>query len=153
MVKKFIYLIVFLSALYSNAEAQTIQRGYLFDTDWKFYRGKLVGAENPNFNDKIWRDVTIPHDWSVEDLPVANANDKSHIISGPFDSKATSGKHSSFTVGGTGWYRKHFIVPESDKGKIAYINFDGVYMNSDVWINGHHLGNQPYGYTAKCNCR
>jgi beta-galactosidase len=148
MFNKLIYPIVFLSTFYSNIIAQVIQRDSNFDTDWKFYRGKLDGAENPNFDDKTWRDVTIPNDWSVEDLPVVSENNISHIISGPFDSKAISGKHSSFTVGGTGWYRKHFIIPESDKGKIVYINFDGVYMNSDVWVNGHHLGNHPYGYTA-----
>src|ERR1035437_8041688 len=124
MVNKLIYLIVFLSALYLNAGSQDIPRDSHFDTDWKFYRGKLVGAENPNFDDKTWRDVTIPHDWSIEDLSVTKVNDKSHIISGPFDSKAIGGKHSSFTIGGTGWYRKHFIIPESDKGKIVYINFD-----------------------------
>src|ERR1035437_3523674 len=148
MFNKIIYLIVFLSAFYSNVIAQDIKRDSHFDTDWKFFRGKLVGAENPNFDDKIWRDITIPHDLSIEDLPAANTNDKMHIINGPFDSKPIGGKHSSFTVGGTGWYRKHFNIPESDKGKIVYINFDGVYMNSDVWINGYHLGNHPYGYTA-----
>ena len=102
MVSKLIYLIVFLSAFYSNVVAQGIQRGSLFDMDWKFYRGKLVGAENPNFDDKTWRDFTIPHHWSREDLPVANTSDKIHIISEPFDSKAINGKNSGFTVGGTG---------------------------------------------------
>jgi beta-galactosidase len=148
MINKLTCLIVLLSAFYSNAIAQDLQKGSLFDSDWKFYKGKLVGAEDPNFDDKTWRDIIIPHDWSIEDLPAANTTDKSHIISGPFDSKSISGKNSGFTVGGTGWYRKHFVLSESDKGKIVYINFDGVYMNSDVWINGHHLGNHPYGYTS-----
>ena len=148
MDSKLINLILFLLVFHFTVIAQEIIRDSYFDRDWKFYRGKLVGAENPNFDDKPWRDVTIPHDWSIEDLPATNASDKMHTMSGPFDSKAIGGKHSSFTVGGTGWYRKHFNIPESDKGKIVYINFDGVYMNSDVWINGHHLGNHPYGYTA-----
>jgi beta-galactosidase len=51
-------------------------------------------------------------------------------------------------VGGTAWYRKHFTLDKADKGKIVKILFDGIYMNADVWINGHHLGNHPYGYTA-----
>jgi beta-galactosidase len=148
MVNKQINLIVFLSVFCSNVIAQSIQRGSLFDTEWKFYRGKLAGAENPGFDDKTWRDVSLPHDWSVEDLPAGNTSDKTHIISGPFDSKAIGGRHTGFTIGGTGWYRKHFIVPENYRDKIVYINFDGVYMNSDVWINGHHLGTHPYGYTA-----
>ena len=148
MANKLIYLILFLSAFSLNTIAQEDHRDSLFDSNWKFYRGKLTGAESPDFKDNSWRDITLPHDWSIEDLPNTSSNIKSHIISGPFDSKAPSGKHSGFTIGGTGWYRKHFDMPESDTGKIVYINFDGVYMNSDVWINGHHLGNHPYGYTA-----
>ncbi len=148
MKKSKFFWVAFLVFLVSNAIGQETKRNSSFDSNWKFYRNKIVGAEKPYFNDNSWRDVTIPHDWSIEDLPVDKTSDKSHIISGPFDSKSISGKNSGFTIGGTGWYRKHFAIPESDKDKIVYINFDGVYMNSDVWINGHHLGNHPYGYTA-----
>ena len=159
MVNKLIYLIVFLSAFYSNAIAQDIKRDSHFDTEWKFYRGKLVGAENPNYDDKTWRDVTIPHDWSIEDLPTGqlglpvtvkpqSAAGKPHIISGPFDSEAICGFSTGYTIGGTGWYRKHFLLPKNLSDKVVTIQFDGVYMNSDVWINGHHVGNHPYGYTA-----
>src|ERR1035437_2513404 len=123
MVNKLIYLIVFLSAFYSNAIAQDIKRDSHFDTEWKFYRGKLVGAENPNYDDKTWRDVTIPHDWSIEDLPTGqlglpvtvkpqSAAGKPHIISGPFDSEAICGFSTGYTIGGTGWYRKHFLFPQ-----------------------------------------
>ena len=54
---------------------------------------------------------------------------------------------SGYLVGGIGWYRKSFTIKEADKDKIAYLQFDGVYMNSDVWLNGKHLGFHPYGYT------
>lgn len=130
------------------ANAQDLKGSVLFDSDWKFHRGGATGAENPGFNDNAWRRVSLPHDWSIEDLPVSSDQNKSRIISGPFDSESISGKHTGFTVGGTGWYRKHFIIPESDTNKVVYLNFDGAYMNSDVWINGHHLGNHPYGYTS-----
>lgn len=126
---------------------QQITRDSLFNFGWKFQKGKLQGAEIYKYNDNDWKNVDLPHDWSIEDLITTDTN-RGRIISGPFDSKAIAGKHSGFTVGGTAWYRKHFKIPESDKGKIVYLNFDGVYMNADFWINGRHLGNQPYGYTA-----
>jgi beta-galactosidase len=130
-----------------NLIAQESKRDSLFNSDWKFFRGKINSAEMPSFEDETWRRLDLPHDWSIEDLKKENATDN-RIISGPFDSKALCGKHSGYTIGGTGWYRKHFNLSLADTNKIVYINFDGVYMNSDIWINGHHLGNHPYGYTA-----
>jgi beta-galactosidase len=135
-----------------NIKAQEIKRNSVFDSDWKFFRGKVDGAEKPDFNDKTWRNIDLPHDWSIEDLsvpdnPLSSAG-KSHITSGPFDSEAICGNSSGFTIGGTGWYRKHFRLPKNIANKVVTIQFDGVYMNSDVWVNGHHLGNHPYGYTA-----
>ena len=126
---------------------QTVTRDSLFNFDWRFHKGGIKGAENKEFKDIDWRLVDLPHDWSIEDLNITDTTNK-RIISGPFDSKAIAGKNSGFTVGGTGWYRKHFIIPQKDTAKIVYIMFDGVYMNADVWINGYHLGNHPYGYTA-----
>ncbi|HEX5399853.1 MAG TPA: glycoside hydrolase family 2 TIM barrel-domain containing protein [Verrucomicrobiae bacterium] len=67
---------------------------------------------------------------------------------GPFDpAHSAGGAATGYVVGGIGWYRKHFTLPASDSGRNVTICFDGVYMDSDVWINGHHLGNHPYGYT------
>ncbi len=148
MRNKLINLVLFILVTQIAGVAQEFHGKLLFDSNWKFYRGKITGAEKPDFEDNSWRDVSLPHDWGIEDLPNAPSNEKSRIISGPFDSEALCGKRSGFTVGGTGWYRKHFKLSAADSGKIVYINFDGVYMNSDVWINGHHLGNHPYGYTA-----
>lgn len=70
------------------------------------------------------------------------------IRSGPFDSEAVGGGAVGFTVGGVGWYRKVFTLPETMRGKQVTITFDGVYMDSQVWINGRKLGEHPYGYTA-----
>lgn len=103
----------------------------------------LSGAESPVFNDSGWRIVNVPHDWSIEDLPGQNGED----IIGPFDKSAIDKGSSAYLTGGIGWYRKKFIINEEDEDKIAYLQFDGVYIESDVWLNGNHLGFHPYGFT------
>ena len=114
-----------------------------FDSDWRFLRGEAAGADAPGFDDKGWRVLDLPHDWSIEDLPSTNGASPS-----PFNpAMSAGGAATGYVVGGVGWYRKHFKLPTTDSGKNVTICFDGVYMNSDVWINGHHLGNHPYGYT------
>ncbi len=112
-----------------------------FDASWKFYRGDVAEGKNVNYNDQSWRTLELPHDWSIEDLP-----NQSDSVIGPFSAKSVGATATGYTVGGTGWYRKHFTLNNTD-GKEVVIYFDGVYMNSDVYINGHFLGNHPYGYT------
>ena len=70
------------------------------------------------------------------------------IIEGPFESTSPGGSGAGYINAGIGWYRKEFKLPENIKDKRVFIEFDGVYMNSDVWINGFHLGNRPYGYSS-----
>jgi len=110
-----------------------------FDTNWKFHQGKLSGAEDPRFDISGWRELDLPHDWSIEDIPGTDS---------PFDSTSVGARGTGFAVGGTGWYAKEFVLDESYTGKRVDILFEGIYMNSDVWLNGHHLGNHPYGYTS-----
>jgi beta-galactosidase len=102
-----------------------------FDFGWKFAKGDVPGAEQTGFGDSGWRALDLPHDWSIE---------------GPVDEHAPSGGPGGYMPTGVGWYRKTFSVPESYRGKVVTLEFDGVYQNSDVWINGHHLGRRPYGY-------
>jgi len=111
----------------------------LFDDGWKFRRGGALGAEQEYFDDSGWRQVDLPHDWSIEDLPG---------MSSPFSPAAISQVSGGFTEGGTGWYRKTFTVPATQAGKRFSIRFDGVYMNAEVWLNGQLLGSHPYGYTS-----
>lgn len=111
----------------------------LFDFDWLFHRGGAQWAEMPSFNDAEWRKVDLPHDWSIEDIPGTSS---------PFDADAVGQVSTGFTAGGTAWYRKRFTLPPMLKDKHLYIQFDGVYMNADVWLNGVHLGTHPYGYTS-----
>jgi len=119
-------------------------RAVSFDKNWRFKKDTLKGAESSTCNDSDWRTLNLPHDWSIEDLP----NQKEGEVQGPF-TKASIGKAATgFTEGGTGWYRKTFKLDQSFAGKKTFILFDGVYMDADVWINGRHLGNHPYGYTS-----
>ncbi|MDN3709403.1 hypothetical protein QW060_20550, partial [Myroides ceti] len=67
---------------------------------------------------------------------------------GPFSGSSVGKTGTGFTVGGTGWYRKNFTLDRSSSNKIAYLQFDGVYMDADVWVNGKHVGNHPNGYTS-----
>ncbi len=126
------------------AQGSTTRIHKLFDEGWSFKKDNVAtGPEKAVFDASDWQKIDLPHDWSIEDLP----NQTPGSIQGPFSKDAVSGHHTGYTVGGTGWYRKTFKLDKSDQGKIVYIQFDGVYMNSDVWINGHHLGNHPNGYT------
>ncbi|WP_440134692.1 glycoside hydrolase family 2 TIM barrel-domain containing protein [Chitinophaga sancti] len=109
------------------------QREIRFDDNWLFSKDSLK-------NDS--RIVQLPHDWSIEDLPGQNDS----TIIGPFYKYSPLKEQGAYTLGGTAWYQKSFTLPEL-QGHLLHIRFDGVYMNSDVWINGHHLGNHPYGYT------
>ena len=120
-------------------EAETVYVGFIkdgerstvFNQDWRFYKGDQSGAESVDFNDSAWRSLSLPHDWSIE---------------GDFTVEGEA--ESGFLLGGTGWYRKHFVVPEKYEGKEFTINFDGVYMNSEVYVNGKLVGEHNYGYTA-----
>jgi beta-galactosidase len=99
----------------------------------------MQNAEASGFDDSSWRALDLPHDWSIEDLTGTNS---------PFDHFAVSQVSGGYTVGGTGWYRKSFTLNAEQKNKQILIQFDGAYMNSDVWLNGVHLGSHPYGYTS-----
>jgi beta-galactosidase len=103
-----------------------------FDFGWKFFKGDAAGAEQPDFVDTVWRTLDLPHDWSIE---------------GPFREEPGSATFAHLPTG-TGWYRKHFEVSASWQDKKVTIEFDGVYQNSEVWVNGHYLGKRPYGYIS-----
>lgn len=116
--------------------AQTIQPACYcvsIDSGWKFTKEPQTDAQMPEFDDGIWRSLDLPHDWSIE---------------GPYSETNPTGGSGGYLPAGVGWYRRHLTVPESMSGKKVIVQFDGVYMNSDVWLNGHHLGNYPYGYTS-----
>jgi beta-galactosidase/beta-glucuronidase len=100
-----------------------------FNMGWKFFKGDGTGFEKSSYNDSEWKTVLLPHDWSVE---------------GPFSNQWASA--TGYLPAGIGWYRKSFEVYEKDLSEITYIYFDGVYKNSEVWINDHYLGKRPNGF-------
>ena len=102
-----------------------------FDAGWAFFKGDAKGAEQRAFDQSAWRTLDLPHDWSIE---------------GPFDERNPSGVPGGYLPCGIGWYRKTFTLPDDMGGKKVFIEFDGVYMNSEVWINGQLLGKRPYGF-------
>jgi beta-galactosidase len=120
-------------AAYADSTRQTIS----FDTDWRFHRGEQTGAEKPDFSDSDWRKLDVPHDWMIEQA---------------FDKNSPAGGGGAFLNGGVGWYRKAFalsdLVAKPSPDQHVFIQFDGVYMDADFWLNGQHLGNHPYGYTS-----
>ena len=103
------------------------------DPGWRFSLGDPAGAERPGFDDTKWRRLDLPHDWSVEGTPREDA---------------PGGGRVGYFPSGIGWYRKAFRLPSGSRGRQAWLEFDGVHMNSDVWINGVHLGRRPYGYVS-----
>lgn len=130
--------------------AENSKHEFQFDQNWKFIKTDIDEAKEAGFDDSDWRVLDLPHDWSIEDLKDLEDDFSSYDPKpiGPFSPDSPGDISTGYVLGGTGWYRKSFTINPVDFGKIVYIHFDGVYMNSDVWINGHHLGNHPYGYTA-----
>jgi beta-galactosidase len=108
-------------------------RGQSFNEGWKFNKGDVSNGQDTSYNDSSWSNVTLPHDWSIYNT---------------FNQNSASGSGGGYLDGGIGWYRKSFTVPSDYAGKKVFIEFDGAYMNSQVWINGTSLGTRPYGYIS-----
>lgn len=121
------------------ARALHVGRDQPFDLGWRFRRGAGDGLEVPALDDTSWRKVDLPHDWSIEDLP-GNAT-------GPFVQTAEGGTATGFTEGGEGWYRKHFSVADLPADARVEVLFDGIMLESDVWLNGVKVGTSVCGYT------
>lgn len=104
-----------------------------FNEDWTFHLGEVPDASSLDFDDSQWRRLHLPHDWAIE---------------GDFSKHNPSGTGGGALPGGIGWYRKSFVADAKEKGKHFYIDFDGVYMNAEVFVNGVSLGKRPYGYIS-----
>jgi len=116
-----------------NSSVVLPRQKIMFDYGWKFSRGDFPEAAEIIFDDKQWQQIDIPHDWS---------------ISGTFSRENPSGHSGGFAPGGIGWYRKSFTMERKYDSSKVTVEFGGVYMNSEVWINGHYLGKRPYGYIS-----
>ena len=122
--------------------AATVGRGQPFDNGWLFQRGSGDGFEAASFADSGWRKVDLPHDWSIEDVPGGAAPNQR----GPFDKKAIGGKDTGYTLGGEGWYRKHFRLVGVAADASVEVLFDGIYGECQVWLNGKIVGSHLHGY-------
>lgn len=105
----------------------------LFDEGWLFLLGDEPEMAQPGYDDSRWRRLSLPHDWAIE---------------GDFSATNPSGAGGGALPGGVGWYRKHFRLPATEGERRYYLAFDGVYMNSTVYVNGHEVGSRPYGYSS-----
>jgi beta-galactosidase len=105
-----------------------------WDHDWRFSKvdqHDFTTATTASFDDSAWRTVRAPHDWSTEE---------------PYRPEYASG--NGFAVGGIAWYRKHFKLDPAAQGRVVAVEFDGIYANSEVWLNGQFVGGRPYGYSS-----
>jgi beta-galactosidase len=128
-----IFITVLICISSPNQAVGQTRQNLSMDFDWKFKLGDHQGAEAMSFDDSGWRKLDLPHDWSIE---------------GPYDRNAPTGGSGGYLPMGIGWYRKHFRLPESAVGRCVWIEFDGVYENSTVWVNGQYLGKRPFGYIS-----
>jgi beta-galactosidase len=129
----FLFIAAFIAAGTTLFAQQNPRQVVDFNKSWKFSLGDQIKGSSIELNDKNWRTLDLPHDWSIE---------------GTFNKDHPATVGGGALPGGTGWYRKQFSIPASAKGKYIAIDFDGVYRNSEVWVNGHYLGKRPNGYIA-----
>ena len=125
-------LITIVLSINNRVDGQSAGREVLnFNFGWKFYKGDISNGQDPNLDDRNWRALDLPHDWSIE---------------GTFSKDYASS--TAYLPAGIGWYRKSFKLPATEKNRKVFINFDGIYNNSEVWINGTWLGKRPNGYIS-----
>ena len=130
--KRFLFLLLAMAALYT---VQARERK-CFDADWRFVLADSAHMADVDYNDSHWRKLSLPHDWAIE---------------GDFYAGNPSGAGGGALPGGVGWYRKTFsipLTPSQHGGTSCFIEFDGVYMNSTVYVNGQKVGFRPYGYSS-----
>ncbi|MEI6425461.1 MAG: sugar-binding domain-containing protein, partial [Lentisphaerota bacterium] len=113
------------------------------DSEWRFQYGDIAGAQVEGFDDSAWRQVNLPHDWSIE-----GSFSQEHFIEARYDAKHLEGRADSYLPKGTGWYRKSLSIDETFTDKKVYIEFEGVFRNSTLWVNGQRVGNHRSGYTG-----
>ena len=124
--KRFFCLVCVLCGL-TTIQARQRQN---FDADWLFVLADSAQMSKAEYNDSWWRQLDVPHDWAIE---------------GDFYVGHPSGAGGGALPGGIGWYRKHFSLEKIEK---VFLEFDGVYMNSTVYVNGEKVGFRPYGYSS-----
>lgn len=120
--------------VYALADECVTSGSMPFNRDWKFILEDVDGAEKEKFDDSTWRILDLPHDWAIEN---------------GFHIDGAQADKGGYACGGIGWYRKSFNLNVNERlDRKIYLDFDAVYMNSEVWVNGNRLGKRPYGYIS-----
>ena len=132
-IKQFALLPFFLLILAACSSTKNPRLVKNFDNNWRFHLGDTLNEQSTAFNDSSWHQLDLPHDWSIEL---------------PFDKNSLAEPGGGYLNGGIGWYRKTFTLDKSLQGKKVFIDFDGIYRNSTVWLNNHLIGFRPYGYSS-----
>jgi beta-galactosidase len=145
---KFLLVIILIhctiSSCSKNNDKVIASRYMELNGSWKFVRDSVPNAQESDFDDSGWTTVDLPHDFSILDLPGENGPDQI----GPFSkSAAGNGNSTGHIPGGTGWYRKTFTLDPANAEKSVILKFDGVYLESEVWVNGEKVGEHKNGYT------
>ncbi len=131
----------------------------LFDFDWRFQAGEVPGGQSVGLDDAAWDRVDLPHDFMISGKGQRMALSASAVAradsaklpmaaEGPFDPRSAGGASMGYLNAGIGWYRKTFTMPARAAGRRVVVEFEGAYMNSEVWLNGEKLGTRPYGYSS-----
>ncbi|MDE7129764.1 MAG: glycoside hydrolase family 2, partial [Alistipes sp.] len=131
--KKLLFPILAMLVTASCQKAQSPRTIEDFNFDWCFTLGDDEAFASPDFDDSDWRELHLPHDWSIE---------------GEFSKDNPSTPSGGALPGGIGWYRKHFATPADIADRRVNVEFDGIFMNSTVYVNGHEAGYRPYGYSS-----
>jgi hypothetical protein len=135
IVRRLLLLILCVAATRSAAAENAADGRAVLDLnfDWRFIQTDVSGGEAEAIDDSPWRRIDLPHDWSIE---------------GEYSQDAPAGGAGAYLPAGIGWYRREIDVPAEWVGKRLFIEIDAAQRNSDVWINGQHLGHRPYGYIS-----
>ena len=140
--RRFPFLLFLSVVIWSQAcTGEPSPRVVSLNNGWSFVRDSLVGAEDVRFDASAWKQVDLPHDFSLEVLPAGENT------LGSFSRETRNGRSVGYLPGGTGWYRKTFTLSKADAGKTVTLVFDGAYMQTDVWVNGKPAGSHKNGYT------
>ena len=132
--KKIFFSVIALAALFCGCgKTDQVRVKADFNDGWRFHLGEAAGAAFNDYDDSSWRELELPHDWAIE---------------GDFSIDNPSGTGGGALPGGIGWYRKTFVPSSAGAGKLWRLEFDGVYMNAEVFVNGESLGVRPYGYIS-----
>ncbi len=143
----------------AQADSASVRHRALFDFGWRFHPGEVRDGQSAAIDDRGWERVDLPHDFMIRGQGQriaapggggggSRAAELPTAPEGPFDPRSPGGSGNGYLNGGIGWYRKTFTLPASASARRVSLEFEGVYMNSEVWLNGTRLGGRPYGYST-----